>query len=308
MTQLESIEITLHRFTSTDHLRPEIGLPYNQSGYTYATDGRIMIRVRESDVTGQLFAGNKGPSKACADFFPLGASKWPEVEFPPLWQFIPEETCECDVCGGSGFAPVDCEACEGDGGKYDDAVKMWSSCAHCNGAGEKQSTSGVKCHECEAGRMEVGTTVALNRGAIFTVLYYLKLIAALPNWKVRWRDPSATLYFTFDGGEGVLQLMRTGPPERAQFPEYERAYIIARQWGGIQIGRGRIRAMSKGTPQPVKNYRREVSGINKSCFFDINIKEMDRACERWLQANDPDWTDYKRRAQATVIEPKEETK
>ncbi|MGC4013402.1 MAG: hypothetical protein QM755_02630 [Luteolibacter sp.] len=61
--------------------------------------------------------------------------------------------------------------------------------------------------------------------------------------------------------------------------------------------------MKKGQPHPRSPIRNETSGINRSCFFDINIKELDRACERWLRKNDPDWLDYKRRAQACTLEP-----
>lgn len=165
--------IDLMPFCSRDDARPYIERPYSRGEWTYATDGRILVRVpRIDDVPDndkapdaqKLFDQNTGGEHI----------KLPAFEIPK-----PGPAEECDECEGRGV-DHECPDCK-------------CTCSECHGTGEpvrgKRTSVGID-HVTFAGR-------------------YMLLLQALPNVELTLPPgPDVPSHFRFDGGEGLLMQMR----------------------------------------------------------------------------------------------------
>ncbi len=108
----------LQRFCSEDDSRKDtIGLPFSEGEWTYATDGRILLRVpRLADVP----ENPKAPKNVQKNIFDLNpiSEQWQKVpvQLPPLY-----EGEKCDLCRGEGQHECecgnvhDCDRCQGTG-------------------------------------------------------------------------------------------------------------------------------------------------------------------------------------------------
>ena len=101
--------INLQQFCAARHdVREYLHQPFVIDGHTYATDGRILVRVpgggEDSDV----------PSKIVRSIRDMFATKY--ADFGPLPESIPERV-ECTDCHGTGVDDEedDCYACSGTG-------------------------------------------------------------------------------------------------------------------------------------------------------------------------------------------------
>jgi hypothetical protein len=106
--------INLQPFCSTDASRPGLLQPFSLGGYTYATNGQILVRVpRREDVPERVAAPN--PTRHFADvshvsWRPLRTVNIPAAIKKPCPSCdgrgtehdCPNCECECDDCGGSG--------------------------------------------------------------------------------------------------------------------------------------------------------------------------------------------------------------
>lgn len=172
-------EIDLQPFCSTDPDRAYLMQPWTREGFTWATNGHILVRVpARREVVGNPEAPNAARIMAChvgAEFSPLPAVKWPDEP----------ERKKCEICSGSGRDPEFpthlCFECEGDGNGFQPLTSV------------------------------------LIRGVPFQVKY-VRMIAALPGTEfavspnpptenVRETKPTA---FRFTGGVGALMPMKRG--------------------------------------------------------------------------------------------------
>lgn len=117
-------------FCSTDETRPSLGQPYTRGGYTYATDGRVAVRVaaiegipdveKAPDCEGGVFRGFP-PSGAPWHPIPTDLPELPEGPACPeckgtaeaQWSYRDrhgekyERRFECPVCNGEGVTASD---------------------------------------------------------------------------------------------------------------------------------------------------------------------------------------------------------
>lgn len=163
----------LQRFCSDDESRPSICHPFSQEKWTYATDGRLMIRVpRLADVPEY----DDAPKRVDATIFGKQPITGDWFKIPEL----PTEKTRCDQCGGGG----ECECGCGDIHK----------CGSCDGEGEYVRIIKVPC----------GTQNANN--------ILLAKVAILPNVEIcnsaQMKSDYGALGIRFDGGEGRLMPMK----------------------------------------------------------------------------------------------------
>lgn len=126
-----------------DEARYDLRAQFVHKGYRYATDGRILVRVRcdEPDTTGRPLPNVEGMLESS------GAS-WDDCDktIPPPhgtrkgWKTVDcdcggPEYEDCDTCDGNGFytcehcgSEVDCEECDGEGSSM-----TVPKCARCGG-------------------------------------------------------------------------------------------------------------------------------------------------------------------------------
>jgi hypothetical protein len=206
----------LQKFCSSDGTRYKLSTPFSIEDYTYASDGRIIIRVaaiaeaRRDDVPDGL-----------AEVIPPPGADWREVEFPPGWESFEALPNPCRACQGVGKLP-ECRRCDGTG----ECDHCGEQCRRCDGRGvdvDSNDTPTRECEDCDgSGMREAAFLVSLNRGGVTVNLKYLKLIASLPGWKLTHRGNEKTvLRFEFDGGAGGVMPTRdvgnAGVPAAAQW-------------------------------------------------------------------------------------------
>jgi hypothetical protein len=101
--------------------RYDLRRPWRDGGYIYATDGRIIARVREDDCEWHLIheipAREVGRQPVARDVYEVEA-----IEDTPLWLPSPLSGLQaCEECGGTGRDPdaephqVECYDCSGGG-------------------------------------------------------------------------------------------------------------------------------------------------------------------------------------------------
>lgn len=170
----ERAKIDLTKFCSRDHSNRT--KPFSRGKWTYATDGRICIRVpRLTDIP----ENKKAPN--CEQIF-----KKADENSPYEWVAVPEMTVETVIC-------FDCKG----SGKWRDIDDTNHPCEECDGEGKVQEIKAVK--------IPLGDlTIALSN-------VYLDLIRKeLSNPQIglikeaEESHPSMPVKIRFDGGEGLL--------------------------------------------------------------------------------------------------------
>ncbi len=156
-------------FCSTDETRPSICQPLNQDGATWATDGRVIVRVAEIEL----------PPPAEGLKIPNVAEVWKQFQTDAQFSTMPELPAPfmkpCTDCEGSGECP------------HCDRV-----CLECGGSGTyaAQQPTMVGARQLDARFLR--KIAALPNPSL-----------AIAGEKI---EP---LSFKFDGGEGLLMPMRT---------------------------------------------------------------------------------------------------
>ena len=199
--------IDLQRFCSNDGERTvKIDMPFSAGEHTYATNGHVAIRVaRIADV-----AREDGP-----DIGRIFKDRPPVTNLQPLPTFDLPNRPNCDRCTGKG-ATIDCTDCSGAGTSVCDECGHESDCENCNADGAfpcdpRQDGANV-CSECngvgimpinaQGWFLQIAPKLFINPG-------YLLWLKDLPNCKVDLGpNDGAGIWFTFDGGDGLLMPMR----------------------------------------------------------------------------------------------------
>lgn len=216
--------INLKPFCSTN--KDGLHEPFSISGYTYATNGQVAIRVdrREGVAEGgpkephkieSLFAAAENDTFAAADH--LRALPKQADSYCKSCRSV-GKLVECETCNGTGEHECDCEHCEED-------------CDDCKGKGgipyipDRSDITGRKlidCSDCEGtGRNFDKRTVDLGSG-LWINADYLSRVLALPG-PLRVSQPSFTINpdwgnrrsyapvaFKFDGGMVLIMPLITG--------------------------------------------------------------------------------------------------
>jgi len=148
--------------------------PFSRDEFTFATDGRICVRVPriagipERDLINPI----KLPWDQAAEFSPL-----PELKLPPQTTDI---------------APCDCYE-----GKIHECPNCECECESCDGSGD------IKVNSDDDKSIDI---LALPFG-----LRYVRLVTTLPNVqiaKIALRDSLTGIRFKFDGGDGLLMPLK----------------------------------------------------------------------------------------------------
>lgn len=198
---------TLKKFCYPDNMRPNLMEPFSRDGYTWASDGRIMIRVPE--IPGAV--GHKKAPDPWTAWLKKPLEEYIPAELPQGWQEMEVEYFECQTCQGTGQVYI-CPECEGEGVAKCKCCGSENDCKTCEGAffvSAEQGGRPVRCEDCngETCRRK-RTPVRLPGSDCIIDLFYLKLVMELPGARL-FRDGSHDpLCFTFDGGEGVLMPIR----------------------------------------------------------------------------------------------------
>lgn len=211
----------LRAFCSTDETRPALQRPFNLGEYSYATDGRILIRVARLEEVppreGESPVGNPDA------VIPEGHGYEPAI-CPPKWEEFKEVRSTCKRCDGTGKSNT-CPDCDGEGEIECPECLHEHECERCHGQGiikAKDPATGDPCENCDGtGYNEDDFVVALNGGMTFVNLKYLRLAHRLPNLKMSFRDRLSTIRLEFDGGVGALMPMNLSAGDKAN---------IAVQW------------------------------------------------------------------------------
>lgn len=167
--------LDLKPFCSTDETRPYLLKPFSRDGFTYATNGHIMVRVAlRHDVPDVDKKFNQNAPLAGVDettFFR------PSFELPPA----PTQTGECTLCEGRGF-DHDCPDCE-------------CVCEICKGEGN----------------VDVEKNISTAVGPTLFALNYVRQILSLAGVEIATLPKKANekpLLFRFDEGVGALMPLR----------------------------------------------------------------------------------------------------
>jgi len=165
----------LQRFCAVKE-RQSIAQPWSRGDYTYATNGRILVRLpRHADVPENADAPNVEkiwPNPPATVFFPIAAVELPKATFN-----------ECERCEGRGYEH-DCPDCR-------------CECEKCRGAGDISSD----------------THTSLAIGGVHFCLLYVRPWLTLPEISVAVPVPPAgPLEFRFEGGDGLLMPLKGNAP------------------------------------------------------------------------------------------------
>ena len=220
----ENIMIDLTPFCEDDEEDARLFLqnPFSAGEFTYATDGRVLIRVPRRDGV-----GDGGPN--LEEILPVLEKALSERAFgrlPPC-ETIPGKTWPpgtCPDCKGSGKFK-NCTKCEGTGEVACGECGNEKDCDECEGAGwvvadkDAEGDDISQCDECEGSGDVESMRADIPDLARFPdqdfQLRYIDLIKALPGVEVAFGPSTATvgyadcpLVFRFDGGCGLLMPMR----------------------------------------------------------------------------------------------------
>ena len=189
---------------SAGESRPITAQPWSLGEFSYASDGRILVRVTRLD---DVPENDKAPP--VADYFKRDFALC--VNPPPDLPFIVWD--ECSDCGGKGTIPANspCKTCDGDGYRTCD-LGHDHDCDDCKGRGTVADPKGpaITCEECDGkGRWEKGVCLAPVDGFGLNSIYVRKIVTHLTGVRFASMDQDNPVPFIFDGGCGVLMPMKT---------------------------------------------------------------------------------------------------
>lgn len=171
--------IDLQPFCGPDASRYALDKPWNKGGFTFATDGRVCVRLPTSEP--DTVDDQRSPKIEDTLFEGTGDwQKWPKVK-------------KCGKCE-NGYAKRDCRECDG-------LCKHTCSCGHehdcgeCDGEGEVETIC-----DCRNESTRICGVLISN--------HYAWLIGRLPKVECRVSRTDQLLVFRFDGGVGVVMGMR----------------------------------------------------------------------------------------------------
>ena len=160
----------LKPFCGTDESLPQYAVPFSRLLFTYATDGRVLVRVPRLEYVPD--GGLQGIERVMKDI----PTDWTGAIAIP--EFPPANTKPCELCGSKGKRF--CGECE----------EYHLECCRCSGTG----------------RQPVFTVSEFGEHEQKYQNSYLNLIRTLPNCRALTSAAKnyGPLPFVFDGGDGLL--------------------------------------------------------------------------------------------------------
>jgi len=177
--------------------------PFLQSGWTYATDGSVAIRISADQEQGQRAIAHL-PEVGALPYWQLESGRW--RNWPPR-RWIEHPRCDwCPICEGTGYLRPrkDCPRCNGWGGcGWEGGAEL--PCEICRGSGY----AGHKCPYCDGSGHAAGRPTVQQVGPAAISGRYDLILRKLPD--LRWQPASGAgpaellpLRFRFSGGDGLL--------------------------------------------------------------------------------------------------------
>jgi hypothetical protein len=169
----------MQKYCSTDMSREYLMTPFTMDGFTYSTNGHIIVRV-------PAIEGAECRDKVGADrVFQFATDELYSLSFPTLPPVPDTKEVECSDCEGTGHEHPNCDKCECD-------------CLNCDGAGTE--------------KIEPKKYVLID-GGLFDLKYVTMLAELAPIRIARRTENQQPLYFRFEGGEGALMGCRSCPED-----------------------------------------------------------------------------------------------
>jgi len=201
--------IDLLPFCSKDETRQALMRPFTEGSYTYATCGRVAIRVDARSEYGPL-----------DNTVNAGGVGWPIERLTRLLSpILPKETPQtksapCGNCEGKGKFDK-CPDCEGKGSMECD-LGHTHNCSKCRGRGYTKGHSEI-CQECKGTGMVTGDLYVRIGASCFNYAIVRKVLE-LPGIRIAPSVESKPTYFAFDGGDGLMMPVQiTSPSENPSF-------------------------------------------------------------------------------------------
>ncbi len=183
-----------------DPARPHIAQPFTIGEYTYATNGRVAVRVPKIEEVPENPKAPKTIPRLVENAAAFNGETFPMPLLPP-----PDlETCK--HCEGFGRFNT-CPQCDGSG-DVECNLGHYHKCELCDGDGIRADIGGTnQCEYCDGlGKVEKHTRI--NLGACSFSGVYLRPLAQLPGAIAicpNYTNPAAV---TFDGGHAIIMPMR----------------------------------------------------------------------------------------------------
>ena len=193
----------LQKFCSTDSIRININKPFSKGEYTYATDGRIMVRVSKIEGIGEQEKSDKfKPVNPEPIFAAVSASVY--ISLPDIPELKYEKCVKCD---GTGEVKV-CPECDGYGVVYFNTRYNEYEC-YCESCGGMGSTTGSDetCSKCFGTGKIYKREWSIVAGQAYDHRFLL-LLKDLPNCVIAETKDLKPGHFKFEGGDGLLMPMK----------------------------------------------------------------------------------------------------
>ena len=158
--------------------RPMFAKPFSFGEYTYATDGRLAVRISRVPTIGVHDETGAMCEALFAKVQPCEFKAAPTIKFPHRAKS--SEDGKCEKCDGSGLLHK-CPSCQ------------------------------CRCRDCEGtGKEAIWHEVSFELKGVHFAGRYLFLLKDLPGLKFGVPSAAEPLRFSFDGGDGLLMPKRGG--------------------------------------------------------------------------------------------------
>jgi hypothetical protein len=196
----------LQKYCSHDEIRKNINKPFTDGGYTYATNGRIIIRVPRIEGIGE--------QEKVENFKPVEPdklfSKIPDYPYFPIPD-IPEPSFDmCFKCQGTGKVKI-CPECDGAGIiMFRNSYNNYEcDCETCDGDGYFRNGKGneTMCEHCSGEGKIYKRENSIASGRLYQNLY-LSWLKELPDCVLAEAKDLEPGHFKFTDGDGMLMPMK----------------------------------------------------------------------------------------------------
>lgn len=200
--------------------RYDLRLPFVFRDFAYASDAHCCLRVPPATADQERGQGEAPPFTSLS---------W-NHDCLRGWRSLPKLDAQlardsyCPTCDGYGHLrgekPAVCDECERCGGtgvcwagsNYDLSYPV--QCRTCKGLGHVQPAGAVVCPTCQGYAVGVFPSVTILDGRYFDAQLYEKVRTLGGEYVHDQFKGSSLLKFRFDGGDGVLMGLDSGPVER----------------------------------------------------------------------------------------------
>lgn len=188
--------------------RRNIETPWNADGFTFATNGRLIVRVAQQEVPEILDVTRPDWQKTFNGEHDR-ALDWVKIDTS---EYAPKQE-QCEICKGTGKGPFVCDECKGEGEIECYSCRHTNTCDDCDGKG-KWGDADTQCEECGGkGEFEKRTPMPSPCGPVDA--RFVALLNTLPGCEFGVLDESfqTPIPVRFHDGIGLLMSMHYTPNE-----------------------------------------------------------------------------------------------